>query len=88
MRKFSLQTVLSVIVMVFVALFPLETSADICFNGPIGTFSIDIAASNDQFHSLVGELVTPTVRTPIVGTAAIGLTGGRNRRSNTRNPGD
>ena len=38
MRKFSLQTVLSVMVMVFVALFPLETSADICFNGPIGTF--------------------------------------------------
>ena len=75
MRKFSLQTVLGMMVIVFVAVLPLETSANVCFNAAIGalngTFDIDIAASNDQFHSLVGEFVLPTGRTPIVGTARI-----------------
>jgi hypothetical protein len=75
MRKFNLQTVFGVIVMVSVAVLPLETSADICFTGgtgeTAGTFDIDIAASNEQFHSLIGEFVTTTGRTPIVGTARI-----------------
>jgi hypothetical protein len=75
MRKFSLQTALGMMVMVFVAVFPLETSAEVCFTGGsgelLGTFSIDIVASNDQFHSLVGEFVAQNGRTPIVGTARI-----------------
>jgi hypothetical protein len=75
MRKFSPQTVLGVFVMVFVAVLPLETSADVCFEAALGsqtgTFNIDIAASNDQFHSIVGEFVLPTGRTPIVGTARV-----------------
>jgi len=69
MRKFSLQTVLGVIVMVFVVVLPLETSAQICFSGSPGTFVIEVAATVGPFISLVGEVILPNSSTPIMATA-------------------
>jgi hypothetical protein len=72
MKKFSLQTVLGVFVMALVTVLPLETSADVCFFAGGTTVDLDIAASNEQFHSLVGEVFFPNgQRAPIVGTARI-----------------